>query len=366
MCRPLSHNRNFSSLRLKILAAGLVLVSSLTPMKSTSAEQPATEEQKPSRVLESGLLLLHGGKVIKGRITREGGEYRVQKSRGEMYVPEERVDHVCLDLHDAYLKQRADIEKPTAAHHVELARWCLSYNQLEEARVELIEALKLEPARVQSRRMLRRLDAVLGYETVPDTGKAGVKQASSSEIFHEVESLGGLSREDAQRFTSVIQPILVHGCAAARCHSSSTRENGFALVHVKAGRSSNRRDTQRNLAAVMKLIDVDTPGNSQLIKILDGEHPDGKLLFSGRSGRRQQEELREWILSVSNGKNDRGFAKQDLKQQLNKTLSGKSIKSPRIDWEKRIQEKENEILRGMKRTTDAFNPAGFNQSSSNR
>ncbi|TWU14731.1 hypothetical protein CA54_36000 [Symmachiella macrocystis] len=355
-----SIQRKFS-LRLDDPRIWAMLFSAIIAMSHIAfASEPAPKSPTP-HVVESGLLLLDNGKIIKGRISHGGGEYRVQKSRGEMFVPDNMVRHVCTDLHDAYNKKRADFDKPTASDHVVLARWCIGFNLLKEAQRELNDAVALEPGRIQSRRMLRRLDAMLGES--PDAlenGKTTSRQKFAG-LDYEAESLGGLSRDNAQNFTARIQPILMNTCANAHCHAESSSDNDFSLLRIKVGQYSSRVGTQRNLAAVLKQVDFKNPQSSPLLTKLDDNHHGSRLLFRGRSGHLQQQEIRKWVASVAAGKGGRALAKQDLQQQIKKTLTGESLASPRAEVATRMEREKAKIRKQISDTTDAFDPAQFNQ-----
>ncbi len=324
--------------------------------------EPAPRAEQPPRILESGLLLLDSGKIIKGRITHGGGEYCVEQSRGEMFVPDHMVQHVCLDLHDAYLKKLGDLNDPSASDHVVLARWCLSYNLLVEARDELRKAVALEPGRIQSRSMLRRLDTLLdGPSNSPRSASTETTGRPFAGLDYEVESLGGLPREDAATFTSRIQPILTNTCGNARCHGETSPDREFTLVNVRLGRHASRVGTQRNLAAVLKQIDFDNPQSSPLVAGLDGTHGGEAIIFRGRSGKKQLDELRAWVASVANDKNSHNLAKRDLQQELQKTVDGKKTPAPRQKLVDRTERKKARIRKQLSDNTDAFDPAKFNR-----
>jgi len=356
-----SIHRRFS-LRLDNPRVWATVLSAVIAMSHIAfAGKPAAKKPTP-HVVESGLLLLDNGKIIKGRISHGGGEYRVQKSRGEMFVPDNMVRHVCSDLHDAYKKKRADFDQPTAADHVVLARWCISYNLLTEAQQELNDAVALEPGRIQSRRMLRRLDAMLGESPDALKNEHSTSRRKFAGLDYEAESLGGLSRENAQRFTARVQPILMNTCANAHCHAESSSDNDFSLLRIKVGQYSSRVGTQRNLAAVLKQVDFKNPQNSPLLMKLDDNHHGSRILFRGRNGHKQQQEIRKWVTSVAAGKGGRALAKQDLQQQIKKTLTGESLASPRAEVATRMERQQAKIRKQISDTTDAFDPTRFNQS----
>jgi len=290
--------------------------------------------------------------VIKGDISLGGGEYRVRRSRGEMFVPEGMVQFVCRDLRDAYQKQKDSLREFSAADHVALSRWCLGYNLLEEAREELRGALALEPGRIQARRMLERLDNVLGHSE--SSTEAGKSRSAHQVAGQAAESLGGLTEEDARVFARRIQPILMNNCSNARCHGSAA-ENDFQIVHAKLGGASSRYAAERNLAAVLKYVDFEKPYQSQFLTVLKGAHGGANSALHSRKARLQSRQLQEWVLSISEEKTNRSLAKQTLKRQLNSQLNsttanenGRKIKLTPFDQEL------------SKHQPDPFDPSGFN------
>ncbi len=326
-----------------------------TAVTAEPKPEPGETATELTNVSKSGLLLLHSGRVIKGQISRGSGEFRIRRSKGEMFVPDEMVRHVCHNLEDAYQKQRDDFETPQASDHVVLARWCMSYNLLDEARQELRAALKLEPGRIQSRRMLRRLDDLFGDKSTTAQGRG------TDSIFatQDVEALGGLSQEDAENFTRRIQPILLNTCGNARCHGSAAK-NDFQLVRVKPGRRSSRRLSQRNLAAALRHVDFDKPLSSPLLTVPEGHHGGKKIVFGGRSGREQAGALRQWIAAIANERTNRNMQKQEVEDNLQKTLARKSSKPKKQKLSFKPRSTADKAPRRIVDDSDAFDPSEFN------
>lgn len=339
----------------------LLLISTLSAIAANPIPTGDTlpRDSKP----HEGVLLLRSGRVIKGKIFRGGDEYRVQRSRGEMFVPEDAVHFACRDMKDAYQKQKAELPKLSAAERVILARWCISYNLLEEAQQELRDALILEPSRIQSRRMLKKLDDVLGHTANPSdkisTSRTRGSNPNQTTAVQEVESLGGLSPEDAKQFVRRIQPLLMNNCGNARCHGSAS-ENDFQITPVKFGRVASRHAAERNLAATLKFIDFDKPYQSQLLAVPKGNHGGGKSPFQGRAGRTQLRKLREWVLRVTEEKTNRRLATRIVDRRVRDKIRTRNPTTTIStgDRSKKTQPPVEKPVGGKK--TDAFNPNDFN------
>lgn len=265
----------------------------------------AEDMPRVSTVAQPGVLLLHTGRVIQGNLIRTGDDYTLERENGSMFVPGKVVRLQCRDLHDAYEQQRQQIPRhDEPSHRMTLARWCLTYHLQEEARQELKTVLQLNPARDDARKLLERVDRMLDPEKpvaqTPIERSRAARESGYQAI--EIESLGGLSREAAQYFTRKVQPILMNNCSLSGCHSSES-PHGFQLVR-SAGNESTRYSSERNLAAVLKLIDEENPEASQLLTVPHGNHGRrGRPVFGGHQGAAQMDSLRLWVQVIAKERN---------------------------------------------------------------
>ncbi len=265
-----------------------------TPVGTTRADR----NRAGSR--QNRLLLMVSGRIIEGKISQSVGGYLVEMPTGSMLVPFEHVRLEAADRRDAYRKLRKMLPERTATRHIALARWCLSQNLLDEAHIELRDALELEPNRSDARSMLRRLEESLhkGNSIHRVLPKTPLKTFDGFEP-PEVRSLAGLSRGSAQQFVSKIQPILMNKCATAGCHGPAAR-NKFRLTRVHVGWGSHRVFSERNLAAVLRYLDVNKPGQSPLLVIPQGGHGRGsRAIFYGSGGADQMAALGRWVRQVA-------------------------------------------------------------------
>ncbi len=283
-------------LPLRLATASLATIFAL----SCGDSSVSAEDELVSRPGEQRLLLLQSGRIITGDIHHTARGYFVQKATGNMVVPNEEVRLEAVDFVDAYKKQRYAMTAPTASLRLALAKWCLTYKLYEQARIELRDALILEPDRGDIRRMLLRIEQTLDPSRGRKEASAPAKPRDVAGFeLPPVESLAGLSRETALEFTRRIQPILTNKCGNASCHGRTAR-NKFRLIHVRLGSGRNRTNTERNLATTLQFVDFDEPEESPLLTQPQGVH--GGLrreLFPASQGRKQLDTLQKWVVQLA-------------------------------------------------------------------
>lgn len=317
MAMPHLTPRRFRGL---LVLVGLALVAGLAD-RSTADDGPEclvdhSQGDDPSEgsVARTGVLVLRNGRIATGRILRSGGDFVVEHRHGNIWFAGTEVRLHCASLNDAYgqLHEAAEKEASPKAHLV-LARWCVTNKLLDEAHLELDCALALNPESEEARDMLRRLEELREAHRVPEPApKAAVHVSAGTSPRHaddEIESLAGVSREQARQFTRRIQPLLVNNCAIAGCHGPQS-ETGFRLQRVVPGRNTSRMESERNLAEILEQVDFQSPRSSPLLTIPRGKHGrNGKTGFPGPRGADQYNDLRQWVLAIA--KSDLARARQD-------------------------------------------------------
>ncbi|WP_339687638.1 hypothetical protein [Gimesia maris] len=259
-----------------------------------------SQEPLPATVRsETSLLLMKTGRMVSGEISESAGGYLVKNPTGSMVVPFDSVLFEAKDLHEIYLKQRAAMKYPTANSHLDLARWCITHELYEEAKSELRDAIRLEPKRSEPQLMLRRLMGVSAENqpTVQEKIQETLikKQLESSD---EATSLTGISREQSALFVRKIQPIMLNKCGNANCHGNAAKSE-FRLTQVTRRYGNHRFYAEKNLAEVLRWIDLEDPLRSQLLVKSEQEHPQqGMVVYTGYAGRKQQEVIQKWVADV--------------------------------------------------------------------
>lgn len=245
------------------------------------------------------ILLMKSGRMVSGHIGEGAGGYLVKNPSGSMLVPYEDVVFEAKSLHEIYSKQRASMKFPTANTHLNLARWCITNKLYEDAKIELKDAIRLEPKRSEPQLMLQRLmrDSPTNQPTVNQKIQETIlkKQVTRPK---EATSLTGISREQSAIFVRKIQPILSNKCGNANCHGSASKSQ-FRISQVSRRFGNHRVNSEKNLAEVLKWINMDDPIRSQLLQKPEKEHPQqGMVVFSGYAGRKQQLLIQKWVSSI--------------------------------------------------------------------
>ena len=252
--------------------------------------------------LRERVIVMNSGRILTGQMTRNAGGWLVEQASGRVQVPADQVKLVADNLRDAYRRQRDAIVEPTPATHMMLAQWCLSYRLYDEARDELKKCLKRDPDHEEARKLLRRLDDSLTVKPVAAVPTALLPwKTADGFVVPEVESLGGLSKATATAFTARVQPLLMNKCGNAACHGAASRGE-FKLHSIRLGSNGHRMYTERNLAEVLRYIDIHDPALSPLIAVPQGTHGGTAAIFHGPQGAEQIKTLRSFLKTVASEK----------------------------------------------------------------
>ena len=347
------------------VAAAVLLCLTWCRADDPALHKPQGKANQPGG-RQNRMLLLISGRIVEGQISQTDGGYVIDKPTGSMLVPFVHVRLEATDRRDAYRKLRKTLPEQTATRHIELAGWCLNQNLLDEARIELRDALLLEPNRSEARSMLRRLEE----SAHPDKPihltplKMALKTPDGFEP-REVQSLAGLSRGSAQQFVSRVQPILMNQCATAGCHGPAAR-NEFRLTRVGAGRGSHRVFVERNLAVVLRYVDADNPKQSPLLVVPQGSHGRGsRAIFSGPGGSDQMATLAQWVRQVAKER-PKECGIRSAKREVRDDAGESGSRSPTSDLQTisgQTRSGEDDLLDRILREErkDAFDPEAFNR-----
>ncbi|MDA0832213.1 MAG: hypothetical protein O2955_00005 [Planctomycetota bacterium] len=315
-----------------------------------------------------GMLLLKSGKVVSGQLNQVAGGYMLTQPTGEVLVPFDQIQFEAESLREVYIKQAEALrpDERTASTHILLARWCLSYQLYEEAQGELRAAIRLEPRRTEARILLKRLqDNILDpvtsetFSSKSENGESRGTMVLSDGSTQPIQSLAGLTRDNALNYIRTIQPILMNKCGNASCHGP-TATNGFNLEVIPYGQGVHRISMERNLASVMKFIDVENPKQSPLLTETTNAHgPDGVSLFLGSSGSKQQKALRNWVVSMAQEKKGSSSSKLVQNSSENEAVVRHEENRP-MSRRHEVQLAE-EDLDPPELLPDPFDPEAFNR-----
>jgi hypothetical protein len=236
------------------------------------------------------VLVLDNERTLEGEIERVGGQYRVRRPVGELWVPAENTLRLCRTKEEAYrfLQSRANLRDPD--EHLRLARWCYQQGLRAQAVEEATAAVELRPNHAESRRLLFGLQRAAAHSSStqpvkrPEEGKPG-PNAQPPE----------LSTESLSLFITRVQPILMNACA--NCHGTG-RGGAFKLIRTYEVGMINRKTTQQNLAAVVEQVRKEQPSTSPLlIKSVSIHGKPGEMTQSPLKNREEAafRSLEEWV-----------------------------------------------------------------------
>lgn len=247
-CRPIAA---FPEM-LRTLAA--VVVLAVACFATLSVSQLAAEEgfSSPSN---SRVLLLRNGQAIVGQVSYEGEYYRVVLPTGEIRIRAAEVEHLCRDLQDAYRVKWAAISPNDVDAQMRLADWCVEYKMFEQAEALIVVAEQASPEMARVRIARRNLQLALNPQRSPPSVPA-MRVAPLSNRGDLDALTKSMPHGTVETFRKTIQPMLVAGCAAARCHGT-VATNEFRLIRPVRGHILSRRATQRNLQAVLTWLNSD-------------------------------------------------------------------------------------------------------------
>ena len=370
--------------RCKIFTALLLFSHTLA-----NAQEPAQEANVrvniPARPV-IGIIVLVDNQVIKGRCTPRPDGYDVEVSSGRLFIESDRIRFVAKDPDDAYLQMRRSQGMLTPEVHMNLARWCLSNNMKDYAELEVLDALRRDPNRADARRMLAALKRTNETDPESPSGFTEYSTPKRTTVDMESRSLAGLARPIATEFTRHVQPILINKCATTGCHGVNA-ESSFQLTSTARG--SSAVISERNLAAVLKQVDLTRPSSSPLLLVLEKAHGgQASSMFRSRAGSLQMKVLRDWVQAAANdiapeSNLEVAERKAALEEARRKSLIAaareasdrpthlagyqKTVESEPIDGNphgrlRSRQETDQEFLEDAERanSNDAFSPSAFN------
>lgn len=255
-----------------------------------SSGEPAADAAPEER-----LLLLRTGRVLHGRILRDGSDYEVTLPHGVVRLPATQVELCCASLAEAYVHLSQKVRPEDINQRVRLARWCLQHELRGYAAEQLSLAIQVDPRHPLIEQVEREL------RLRPSAPVAAASPPTSSPVPTDIELdrlVRGMPEGTVEWFTNQVQPLLLNSCAAASCHGPRS-QTAWRLLDG-AGRSPlPRRLTQRNLHATLPWIDQDSPQDSPLLERAREPHGNSQTaIFAGPEVAGYQL-LAQWVRSVA-------------------------------------------------------------------
>ncbi len=276
-----------SSFYLARVRATLFVFSTLLLSSSAST---ASEPQE--------LIVLRNGRILHGNVTSIGDEMIISFAKGgEMRISSSAVECRCRSLVEAYQLKRQQLDINQPGQRLDLAEWCIRHDLLKQAMDELLETQIRDPGNERIDRVRRQWILATQYKSAPQqVATTNVKKPISVEELDKL--VRGLPPGAVEKFTSVIQPILVNSCATSDCHGSNSA-NDLRLIRPASRRILARRFTQRNLFSVLQTIDTDAADESQLLINSIRAHGSQQKPALGPFDRHQYQQLADWVRSIS-------------------------------------------------------------------
>lgn len=247
---------------------------------------------EPTLAPREGVLLLRNGHVMRGGITRAGDFYVLTLGKtGEVRLPATDVEAQCVDLEDAYRYQAALLTAKKADPHLTLAEWCLRHGLPRQAEEQMEFARQLEPANGRISQIQLRLKLAAG---APPPGNARATGSSTTVGSEQLEeTLKELPKGSVEKFSVIVQPMLINRCGANGCHGPASKSN-FHLLRPSSGQVMSKRFTQRNLFSVLPYIDRKNPEESRLLTLPQERHGNTLTPIFDKKSQRQFDDLLAW------------------------------------------------------------------------
>ena len=252
---------------------------------------------EPVLAPREGVLLLKNGQVMQGNITKAGDYFVLTIGKtGEIRLPEADIETQCVDLDDAYRYQAAMLPTKKAEPHLKLAEWCLRYGLIQQAEDQVAFVKQVDPEHPRIAQLLLRLKSAAetpaksGSKVDTSSATVGAKQLD--------ESLAELPKGTMERYSVVIQPMLINRCGANGCHGPAAKSD-FHLLRPSTGQMMSKRFTQRNLFTVLQFIDKDKPEESRLVTLPQERHGGTATPVFDKRSQHQLDDLIAWAKQLS-------------------------------------------------------------------
>ena len=255
------------------------------PFASLAAAALVVSAVGPAAAQAPRALILDGGEVYGGFVTRHSYGVEVRSEHGSVVLPPERIHVNAATLDAAFLQLRDEVDPADAAARADLAAWCLSHGLPLRSREELLAALELKPTRDDWRRALRRVETVIAAASA-----RADRVAPASDAVPAAAPTTGLSAETMRAFTGRVEPILLTRCGNAGCHGRAGA-GAFRLTNP----SRSAATTRRNLAAALAFVGDGGPLTSPLLAVcVDRPDRRGRTPFRVRGGPASKSALTAW------------------------------------------------------------------------
>jgi hypothetical protein len=247
----------------------LVLLAAIAAEPCLAQSPPAPLALQP----QQGVLLLRSGRTLQGRYTRDGDRYYLALPSGEIRIRANEVEAALPSLEDCYRYRRHEL--------------------LGGAAEQLAVAIMIDARHPRADLLERRLNAARTQAKPVEAAAAETEETISADDLEKF--CKSLPAGTVELFTSSIQPLLQNSCGNAACHGSRS-PTAFRMMRAPANQAPSSRLTQRNLYAVLQMVNRESPTSSPLLTVPIRPHgPVDKPLFKQHDAA-QYRELVRWVL----------------------------------------------------------------------
>lgn len=281
-----------------------------------AVEKPAADAAKPK------LVLLTDGRILSGVVSEEDGMVAVTQTAGIMKFPERKVERAFDTIQEVHQYKLEQVPEDDMDEQLKLAQWCLSKGLAAEAQGHLDSILKIDPKHVRAKAMLTSIGMADSRTAQRQQRDAEVKQTSAETVEPGTmerpatldnavvrgarRGMGvsdlpvifdlppGAAMKRAQEFQSFVHPVLQSYCA--KCHNDRY-EGDFQLIEFKRRADRTPHSLRTNLDAVLRLVDRENPGRSELLASSlrpHGRGPNTRPIFQGSNDKAYQI-LAAWV-----------------------------------------------------------------------
>lgn len=287
-----------------------------------------------------GVHLLTKDRLLRGRLSEEGGYYVIEYRLGSVRIPKDELVASFRSIEELYRHKVDEIADRDPDEHLRLAKWCLSQNLTAQARQHLQSTLRLLPGQPEARRMLasmeanverkqrevasrdrdrdRNLDsnvvgaslanpemAVRSSDSVIEADRTDARaraiqearqrygNARGAPVIFDLSPTAAFSR--ARDFANVVHPVLQRRCGG--CHNER-HDGDYQLIQVLTARDRTQQTILFNMDATLRYVNPNDPARSELVyKVLGPHSSKNRPIFEGRNDRDFQV-LNQWLGSL--------------------------------------------------------------------
>jgi len=315
----------YSPIRLlaPLIALGLKSTIAMLLLLIAPAAPVAAQRLKLSVKQHHHCLLLTNGNVLFGD-AHQLGEFVIVRTGPDDELRLRRSEVACWakSLADLYQYRLDHRGKDNLESHLTDARWCMQYELFDQAAVEIEAAKAISP----NHRSVRLLEQQLQREREP--AKRSIGSVSTTNFVQDANpnDIGQANRIDPMTlrgFASQVQPMLINRCG--RCHDQRSNLD-WRLTVPAPGTRATSPITRSNLAASLRFIDSDHPGESVLLIKATSPHGGTDTPLSARNAK-AIDAFKRWLMHTSKSVRQQRFGQTKRKPNPDRKVASSADRS---------------------------------------